>query len=943
MPIDQHPQGPFDVFLSYARLDNNPGDPQQGWVTALHQFIQASARLPGGSVPRVFFDTCDIRDYEDWRHRILGALRHSKVLLVCLSPAYFNSNNCRWEWEHFLQRQGKRNLQGEGESIQALRLVEFAESDAPDANWFASVRRGTTKDLSPWFVESPQILHVPGAAQAVALEVVAALAKRIANARANLAREYGNLRAANSHFVGRKTQLQKLHEAVRLGKLGIITALHGLGGIGKTELAVQYANEYARSFSGGIWWIDAAPFSSLAQKANSPELLKHAIAHLADKLETSPPKLADNANAHFDYVIRTLRSDSERQRLTDPDGTSQVLILLDNVDDTALLGANQRNLIGNCSWLSLLATTRNASEEWHSADDLKVITLDGLDPDDALALMREWQNGHVFRDKADEDAARSLVESLGYYTLAVEQAAIYVGLKPEISIAEFLARLRNKGLAELDTLAAREPQLRSTIQHQGKQLRLVLEQTLPEAGTLARQILSYAALFDPDAIAKPWLETLIAEHHGDQLEHESFADAWRWLENRRLVTPTDVVEVWRMHRLVRGHLRAEFMIQQITDWFSDLILEQRRPLAAQATSVSTWATLALAGLCSDDSALSNEVRFDVGFAVGRWNACHRSISIACIHYERCLSIASEVLQPTQNMQTMEIVARNELAGIAHRQGNSQRALEMFQTNLKAFKAKPVYDGQNEAICLSKIGECYRDLQMIGYAVKSFKQAFEICKLRLKHEPNDEWALQHQCHNRDQLADILQQAGQNEMALELHLKNQRVMERLGLNLTRSMAITRSKIAMLKGPAKGATELRQHAEIHRNLLGADPESTERVRDYVLGLFRLARLAFAEFRLADGIRFYKDGLIRLQGIAERDDSNAILKYDLIDYWQEIARHDTENQDLWLSKALEYLTTELAKGLSVSPARSTHWSANFKNVISLELKRRQHLLEQK
>jgi hypothetical protein len=459
---------PFDVFISYSRKDN-----QSGWVTALHDLILANARIAGQPV-RAFFDANDIGSEQDWRHRILQGLRHSKVLLVCLSPNYFASDYCRWEWRRFLERQGKRNLQGEGESIQALRLLQFAPSDVPDAQWLDSVRRSSTIDLSPWFALDPRVLDAACAAQARALTAVAALAKRITNARGNLAREYGNLRAANSHFVGRKTQLRTLHEAVAVGRLGVITALHGLGGIGKTELAIQYANEYARCFSGGIWWIDAAPFSSHAQKENRHDLLKQAIAHLADKLETPPPKLAEHPDAQFDYVIRTLRSHSERQRLHDPDGTAQVLILLDNVEDPALMGANQRNLIGNCSWLSLLATTRNAGEEWQRAEDIEVIALDGLDPEDALALMREWQNGHVFRDQGDEAAARSLVESLGYYTLAVEQAAIYVGLKPEISIVEFLARLRNKGLAELDTLAAREPELRSTIQHREKQLNLVL-------------------------------------------------------------------------------------------------------------------------------------------------------------------------------------------------------------------------------------------------------------------------------------------------------------------------------------------------------------------------------------------------------------------------------------------------------------------------------------
>ena len=42
---------------------------------------------------------------DDWQHRILGALRHSKILLVCLSPDYFRSPYCRWEWDEYLRRQ----------------------------------------------------------------------------------------------------------------------------------------------------------------------------------------------------------------------------------------------------------------------------------------------------------------------------------------------------------------------------------------------------------------------------------------------------------------------------------------------------------------------------------------------------------------------------------------------------------------------------------------------------------------------------------------------------------------------------------------------------------------------------------------------------------------------------------------------------------------------
>ncbi len=44
---------------------------------------------------RIFFDKHAINDMDDWRHRILGGLRASKILLVCLSPNYFRSEYCR--------------------------------------------------------------------------------------------------------------------------------------------------------------------------------------------------------------------------------------------------------------------------------------------------------------------------------------------------------------------------------------------------------------------------------------------------------------------------------------------------------------------------------------------------------------------------------------------------------------------------------------------------------------------------------------------------------------------------------------------------------------------------------------------------------------------------------------------------------------------------------
>jgi len=79
--------------------------------------------------------------------------------------------------------------------------------------------------------------------------------------------------------------------------------------------------------------------------------------------------------------------------------------------------------VGNQSWLSLIATIRAAMQSWQQADMLTTIALDGLDPDDALALLREWQPGNVFRDQGDEAGAKALLRWLEHRRLLTPAVA----------------------------------------------------------------------------------------------------------------------------------------------------------------------------------------------------------------------------------------------------------------------------------------------------------------------------------------------------------------------------------------------------------------------------------------------------------------------------------------------------------------------------------------
>jgi hypothetical protein len=63
----------------------------------------------------------------------------------------------------------------------------------------------------------------------------------------------GNLDRHDKHFAGRSAELCRLREMVALGKVGMLTAINGLDGIGKTTLAIEYSHAFAHEYPGGCW------------------------------------------------------------------------------------------------------------------------------------------------------------------------------------------------------------------------------------------------------------------------------------------------------------------------------------------------------------------------------------------------------------------------------------------------------------------------------------------------------------------------------------------------------------------------------------------------------------------------------------------------------------------------------------------------------------------
>jgi hypothetical protein len=87
-------------------------------------------------------------------------------------------------------------------------------------------------------------------------------------------RVWGDIPARNLRFAGRESLLATVREALLSGDRAVVQALHGMGGIGKAQLATEYAHRFANDYYL-VWWV----------AAEQPELIGAQFAAMADALE----------------------------------------------------------------------------------------------------------------------------------------------------------------------------------------------------------------------------------------------------------------------------------------------------------------------------------------------------------------------------------------------------------------------------------------------------------------------------------------------------------------------------------------------------------------------------------------------------------------------------------------------------------------------------------
>jgi tetratricopeptide (TPR) repeat protein len=206
----------------------------------------------------------------------------------------------------------------------------------------------------------------------------------------------------NPNFTGRFDALESLHRSLRAGSNAAITAVAGLGGIGKTTLAAEFCHRFGGRF-GGVWWIRAGQEPVMLADLQALGLRFTGVA--------SGQNVEADARATLDHLASV---------------GEPWLLVYDNAPNPDAVR----------KWLPTGAVRCIITSRFTEFGDLAAVTRLDQWSDDVTA-------GYLIdrTERKDGPGALRLAKALGGLPLAAEQAAVYLRPRPDISFDGYAANL----------------------------------------------------------------------------------------------------------------------------------------------------------------------------------------------------------------------------------------------------------------------------------------------------------------------------------------------------------------------------------------------------------------------------------------------------------------------------------------------------------------------
>jgi tetratricopeptide (TPR) repeat protein len=663
-------------------------------------------------------------------------------------------------------------------------------------------------------------------------------------------------------FVGRDAELDRLHDLLQQETPVAIGAIAGMGGVGKTELALQFAyrERDRQTYPGSICWLQARQ-----------DLKIQLVLFAQTRLGLHPPTDLD--------------LDAQLQWCWQHWGKGKTLLVLDDVQDYA----DVENLrIPGRSQFKVLMTTRS-----HFGSSVRELNLEVLSEEAALKLLRSLvKDGRIDRQLVE---AKAICEWLGYLPLGLELVGRYLARKPDVLLTKLQERLQDKRL-EAKALKDREPGMTASLG-----MAAAFELSWQELPPEAQQLAAWLSLFALAEIPWHWVQACLPEQ--DEEELEDLRDTK--LVGLSLLKRTEMGH-YQLHQLLREFFATKR--QQMTGaetWHETFL----RVICAEAQRSSERPTRSL---LDETTAVIPHLQAAIEYAESTQQELTVAIGkdrFARLYYLQGRYGEAEPLY----LQALEITrsklghdhpataaSLNSLAQLYRSQGRYGEAEPLFLQALKIMRSQLGHDHPSTATCLDSLAKLYDSQGRYSEAEPLYLQALEITRSQLGHDHRD------MAISLNNLAELYRSQGHYGEAEPLFLQALGIMRsQLGHDHP-DMAISLNNLALLYNSQGRYSEAEplflQALEIRRSQLGHDHPST------AISLNSLAGLYNSQGRYSEAELFYFQALeIRRSQLGHDHPSTAISLNNLASLYQWQGRYS--EAELLYVQALAILFSRLGK----------------------------------
>lgn len=518
----RRPTVPADIYLSYVPEDRMWAD----WI----EFVLGAAGFR--VLPR------DVGAGTDARAETERSVDAAYRTVAVLSPAYLRSPHARALWE---------SVVGSDPSGTRRQLIPVRVGSTPLAAPFSSRNPVDLVNL-----KEPQALLA--LVKALGREEVPAVDTASGPRFPGTQPEIWNVPPRNTYFTGRSELLERLRNQLGGGATAVLPVpqtLYGLGGVGKTQVALEYAHRFMADYDL-VWWVSA----------EQEDEIQGQMAELARKMgraSNEPVALAT------EIALESLRRGERSKRW---------LLIFDNADDP---GEIRRYFPGGNG--HILVTSRNQAWATHA----EALTMDVFTRGESIDHLTRRTGGALSRVDAD-----AVAEAVGDLPLAVEVAGAWLKAT-STPVAEYIAALQTEASRVLEL--GRPVDYPMTV---GATWRVSIAR-LREQSPAAARMLQLCAYFAPEPISMSlfysdqMIRALVPYDPGlsDKFLLGRVIQAIGRYALAKVDAGTNSIQV---HRLVQEVIRSEMTPEEQVDTVHEVhrILIGARPVTGDTDDPANW-------------------------------------------------------------------------------------------------------------------------------------------------------------------------------------------------------------------------------------------------------------------------------------------------------------------------------------------------------------------